>query len=286
MHRLRLAAAAAFTLAVVAAAPAQASTVSLTPNGDAGYALRFDADQGERNDVNISTLGTSVAGGWLVYDAAALTAGPGCRSLDAHTASCPLTETDKRLLVLVELRDGDDTASVADACGAAGISEDAACQPATVDGGTGNDVIYGSDVKGEGSDVGSYIMAGDGDDVVFAGRAPAHIDGELGDDVIYGSPGPDRLSGGGDGEDRIYGYGGDDHLWGGFRSDRLDGGSGNDTISGGTGRDRLIGGSGNDTFYAFDHWRDRVEGGHGSDRATIDGGRDRTASLERIRRRD
>ena len=57
------------------AAPATASTVSLTADADLDYTLTYQAAPGEANDVNVSTLGSLASGGWLVYDAAPLTAG-------------------------------------------------------------------------------------------------------------------------------------------------------------------------------------------------------------------
>jgi Ca2+-binding RTX toxin-like protein len=279
-----LAGSAVVILALAAAAPAGASTVTLTHDAELDYTLSYQAAPGERNDVNVASLGALASGGWLVYDAAPLTAAAGCTSLDAHTASCPVTETETNLEVRVDLGDGDDMASVAGACGAAEIPEDFACHPATVTGGSGNDVIYGADVHPDNAAPGSILDGGEGDDAVFAGRAAAWITGGPGDDALLGSPAADRMSGG-DGLDRISGYGGNDRGWGGAGSDRVDGGRGNDTLSGGGGRDTLLGSTGNDTFYAFDHWRDSIDGGRGSDRATVDGGRDRTTSVERVRRR-
>lgn len=61
---------------------------------------------------------------------------------------------------------------------------------------------------------------------------------------------------GGDGDDFLYGYGGNDVLDGGADDDVVMGHTGNDTIDGGSGDDALYGGTGNDT----------ITGGAGADR--------------------
>ena len=71
------------------------------------------------------------------------------------------------------------------------------------------------------------------------------IHGGTGDDIIYGQGGDDILYGD-DGNDIIYGGAGDDKLYGGDGNDLLHGGSGNDTLEGGNGNDILIGGKGDD----------------------------------------
>src|SRR5690606_11265407 len=52
----------------------------------------------------------------------------------------------------------------------------------------------------------------------------------------------------GNGNNIIYGNGGNDTLTAGNGSDIIYGGSGNDNINSGTGADRIIGGAGNDTL--------------------------------------
>ncbi|AOU94548.1 type I secretion systemsecreted agglutinin RTX [Achromobacter ruhlandii] len=73
------------------------------------------------------------------------------------------------------------------------------------------------------------------------------IHGGTGDDIIYGQGGNDTLYGD-DGNDIIYGGAGDDKLYGGDGNDVLHGGSGNDVLEGGNGNDLLIGGKGDDTL--------------------------------------
>ena len=80
------------------------------------------------------------------------------------------------------------------------------------------------------------------------------IVGTEGNDKLKGSQGNDHIIGLG-GNDRLRGHQGDDFLSGGAGRDRLYGGSGNDTLLGGQGNDYLSGGRGNNV----------LEGGEGND---------------------
>lgn len=107
--------------------------------------------------------------------------------------------------------------------------------------------------------------------VSLTGRG-INVRGAGGNDTIIGCELDDVLDGGAvpwlwemqgstdNGEDRIFGLGGNDILTGGGRSDYLDGGTGDDQLDGGLGNDTLLGGEGND----------QLTGGKGSD--TLDGG--------------
>ncbi|MEA2216404.1 MAG: hypothetical protein QOK19_1965 [Solirubrobacteraceae bacterium] len=267
------------TLALFTPGRAHAATVSAitsTPPGDTSQqTLSYKAAPGEWNSVVITTRGGEF-GGWLVSDSSApLTAGPGCSSLDAHTASCPPGETELNLYVQVDLGDQNDWASVVEACTPVDYDNNYPCHPPTVNAGSGNDTVFGSDA------VASTLHGGAGDDSLFAGRAGATLDGGPGAESLIGSPANDVLIGGA-GDDRLFGYAGNDRASGGDGSDRIDGGRGNDTINGGRGRDQLIGNAGRDTFYAKDGERDRIDGGSGTDRAAIDRGRDTTRKVERV----
>ena len=129
----------------------------------------------------------------------------------------------------------------------------------TVEGGLGNDFIWGEG----GSD---SILGGEGDDQIFGDgdanklKSELHgndeLDGGWGYDSMLGGGGADTLRGGegndwltGDDEESIYApsvLAGDDLLVGGNGSDTLIGGKGSDNLSGGAEYDWLSGGSGND----------------------------------------
>jgi Ca2+-binding RTX toxin-like protein len=256
---------------------AQASTVTATPSSDGGGEdLKFQAAAGEENDVSISVKGAFFATGWLVTDnTSTLTAGAGCQSLDAHTASCPFTSTELGIGVQVDLGDGRDWADVAQACGRNDM--DFPCYRAAVDGGSGTDVIWGADGTR------SLLRGEEGNDVLRAGAAGAVLNGGADSDYMVGSAANDDLIAGSGNDIHAWGYGGNDRIWGGNGADILDGGTGNDTINGGRGPDDMLGRSGRDTFQAKDGVRDHVNGGGQTDSARIDRGKDTTKSVERVR---
>lgn len=267
-------------LTFVTSAPAVAATVAVTPDTPEGppTTLVYRAAPGEANDVTITTNGAYAFVGWLVSDTGApLTAGARCTALDAHTASCPFTESEINIAVDVDLGDLNDYASVAGACGAEENEEDFPCAGVTVNGGSGLDIVFGSDAAP------STLYGGEGDDHLLAGERGAVLDGGPGDDWLIGAAGRDRLLGRA-GDDRLDGHAGNDVARGGDDADRISGGWGHDIISGGPGRDDLRGGPRDDTIYARDGYRDDVNGGMGRDQAGIDRGRDRVRSIERIRR--
>lgn len=140
-----------------------------------------------------------------------------------------------------------------------------------VDGGTGDDTIYG----------------GDDDDSLHGGTGVDYIYGEIDEDTISGGRHGDYLYGG-DGDDLIFGYNHDDtlnggegnlsiplsgdldHLFGGDGDDTMFGGSQNDTLQGGEGRDVMFGGEDRDWFQDLTDG-DYVDGGEaGDDWDTLD----------------
>lgn len=94
------------------------------------------------------------------------------------------------------------------------------------------------------------------------------IDGTNGNDKLYGLGGNDELDGKG-GRDKLYGGSGNDELDGGGGNDLLYGGSGNDDLDGGAGDDKLYGGSGRDEIDG-DRGNDVLFGGKGADRFVFD----------------
>ncbi|MEX5381230.1 GA-like domain-containing protein, partial [Acinetobacter towneri] len=91
----------------------------------------------------------------------------------------------------------------------------------------------------------AYIDGGDGDDTIYGSGGDDYLVGGAGDDHIEGGDGKDYLLGGA-GDDQLHGGQGDDTLLGGVGNDILNGGAGNDILDGGAGNDILNGGAGND----------------------------------------
>ncbi|MFK0312972.1 immunoglobulin-like domain-containing protein, partial [Pseudomonas sp. NPDC090233] len=126
----------------------------------------------------------------------------------------------------------------------------------TVNGGDGNDIIFGDlltfpSVAGTGVEaIQGYVASKLGVDAgdVDARAMHKYVSEHYTEFDISGSnDGADTLMGGA-GNDILFGQGGNDILDGGKGNDILLGGTGNDTLIGGQGNDILIGGSGADTF--------------------------------------
>ena len=125
-----------------------------------------------------------------------------------------------------------------------------------VDGGDGNDIIFGdlvsfNGIAGEGYQaMQAFVGQQTGVDVskVTASNVHQYVTEHYNEfDVSGARDGIDNLLGGA-GNDIIFGQGGDDVLDGGKGNDILLGGTGKDTLLGGEGNDILLGGSGNDTL--------------------------------------
>ncbi|MCV2892112.1 Hint domain-containing protein [Lentibacter sp. XHP0401] len=137
-----------------------------------------------------------------------------------------------------------------------------------VDGGDGNDTIFGED----------------DDDTLLGGTGDDYVDAGIDDDLVYGDAGNDTLIGG-QGNDTVFGGTGDDSIIGNDGNDVVDGGTGDDFIdtSGSNpildatdptpndDRDNVVGGAGNDTIITGDD-DDTIDGGEGND--LIDAGID------------
>ncbi|WP_229689218.1 immunoglobulin-like domain-containing protein, partial [Pseudomonas brenneri] len=114
-----------------------------------------------------------------------------------------------------------------------------------VDGGDGNDILFGDLVSFTG-------VTGEGYNAIqtyVAGKSGVAVSAVTGQDVhkyITEHYNEFNTSGAKDGNDTLLGGSGDDILFGQGGNDYLDGGKGNDILLGGTGNDTLIGGQGND----------------------------------------
>ena len=125
-----------------------------------------------------------------------------------------------------------------------------------VNGGDGNDIIFGdlvsfNGIAGEGYQaMQAFVSKQTGVEVSKVSASNVHqfvTEHYNLFDVSGAKDGADNLLGG-DGNDIIFGQGGDDVLDGGKGNDILLGGTGKDVLLGGSGNDILIGGSGADTF--------------------------------------
>ncbi|VVO85359.1 hypothetical protein PS732_02061 [Pseudomonas fluorescens] len=126
----------------------------------------------------------------------------------------------------------------------------------TVNGGAGNDILFGdlvsfNGIAGEGYQaMQAYVAKETGVEVSKVSTSNVHqyiTEHYQAFDVSGAHDGNDTLLGG-TGNDILFGSGGNDWLDGGKGNDILLGGTGNDTLIGGQGNDILIGGSGADTF--------------------------------------
>ncbi|MDH0649571.1 type I secretion C-terminal target domain-containing protein, partial [Pseudomonas sp. GD03867] len=142
----------------------------------------------------------------------------------------------------------------------------------TVNGGDGNDIIFGDlmtfdGVAGTGVEaIRGYVANKLGVDAgdVDARAMHKYINENYSEfDISRSNDGNDTLLGG-NGDDIIFGQGGNDYIDGGKGNDILLGGTGNDTLLGGEGNDILFGGAGNDILNGG-KGDDIMTGGTGAD---------------------
>jgi RTX calcium-binding nonapeptide repeat (4 copies) len=244
------------TVLLVSVPAVEAATVSMTAEQYVDVTLTYQAAPGESNRLVVTM--TADRGGWIVSETGsdasgplALTAGPGCTSLNPQIAVCEHHVEDVSQTpfhVVIVLGDDSDGAWASSACG---LFWDLPCQT-RISGGEERDVVFAND--GQGETYPSVVYGGPGTDHLVAGEAGSRLIGGLGDDRLIGGAGRDMISGGG----------GKDRITGGLRSDEL------------------RGGAGADTFYARDGFRDRVFGGKGRDSARVDRRLDRVRSIARF----
>jgi len=282
---------AAFIASLALAPSARAATVEVTASAGpaAEEYIQFTAARGERNRVKVVKTGRL-----LIFTDTGVRHlkgrrgpfGP-CRNRNARTVSCP------DFSVSVALRDGNDRVSFdwpggddddrilpadpADLAESFEDTEGSVVEAAFVDGGTGDDRIFGTPFN-------DVILPGPGRDRVLAGGGPDKVivepDGAR--DVLVGGAGVNALqfigrtpvtvhtrtgkagaTGEGDeirGFRRVTGGTGDDTLFGSIVTEALYGGGGNDRVEGRGGGDLVVG----DSPLSFVS-RNRLLGGPGDD---------------------
>lgn len=279
------------------------ASVSVAPGeGATSGSLSYIAGPGGANDVTLSHIDGGVtscdgseficfpqfyAGTVTVTDTGAvLRPGVGCASNDAHSVTCG---TGVFGLADMSFATGDGNDHV-DLTGAPASS-------ATIDGGTGADVIHGGpgqttiDYSSRSAPVtvdlgaGSGGETGEGDTLtgiqnVRGGSGNDHLTGSSGDNRIDGGPGNDAITGGG-GTDTV-----DYSARSAAVSVNLSGGAGtggeageSDTL---TGIANVLGGSGNDTIGTRDTTADYVSCGSGTDHLTADDSDSAGADCEQV----
>ena len=240
---------AAILLAILVAAPAQASRVN-----QSGETFEYDAGGGEANRVSV-TFAVSGSGQvtTTLSDSEAISISGSCQYTDGgnrRTVRCNSRGDDSSRADL-ELGDQDDILRVVQSDPGRGLA-------VRIGDGTGDDVITvnngettwanaaGADIYrgGAGRDI---ALAGDGDDFVLGGYGNDAIDGGLGNDQLERQrrrrpPGRRRGLRPRRGQRRQR------HRTRRHDGDFVFGGGGNDRLDGDSGFDRLFGGPGGDTL--------------------------------------
>jgi len=262
-------------------------------NYEPATSLQFRAGPGEANVVRVARTGRTFA----IRDAGSpLTAGTGCKAIDARAVSCSPPSGLPFIRASIDLGDGNDSLAVTEAIG--GRLDDLDDET-LIAGGPGDDRISSGDGSetldgGPGAD---ELRAGGGDDTFVADESPRAsdlFDGGSGVDAIsydrstvpvrvdLGNPAASQgeageadrvraiefVSGGGAG-DSLRGDAGGNRLEGGAGADVLAGRDGDDDLFGGPGRDVLSGGAGDDAIDVQDRRADYIACGAGLDRVGI-----------------
>ena len=259
-------------LAALALAPAAHGSTA----GAEGPLITYAADPGEVNRVVVEPgVGPGIvpapgAIAVVIFDpGATIAAGPGCQSIDAHTATC-VASTDGATTepaIDVVLADGADEADVRPSI------------PASIAGGDGDDRLRAALGNN------AFLTGGPGDDVLtYDGGNHNNLCGEEGDDVLNGSPGHDHVLGG-TGDDVLNGNGLDDVLVGGGSGAGACGDFGDPAQDGTDGIDAFFAGDGPDIVFARDGRRETVSCGAGDENLiVVDDSDDVGADCENVQR--
>jgi len=306
MRRMLIATLAA-ACCLAAAQAAFASTLVI----QSGNTLQFSAVAGETNNVTVSRSATL----YTVTDPGSTITPTGpCASVNANTATCPVTGVTTVTLTVADLND---QANVAASVTLVAVTISGGAGNDTLTGGeTTDDTIIGDDFLGTGNDTltglggDDRLIGGDGNDVMDGGAGNEFFDVGNGNDTINGGPGNDRIESGAtpDGTDTYNGGPDSDSV--DYRSrtmalrltadgvaddgepgendnigadiEQISAGAGNDIIVGSPGRDSLQGNDGNDTvdgaagddFVSGGNGNDTLTGGAGDDSLSGDTGAD------------
>jgi Ca2+-binding RTX toxin-like protein len=233
--------AAVLTTSAPASAAPQAGQVFFEA---ASSSLVFSAGNGTVNElvVRATTPGFEIEDtrGDIVLDTSR---SGGCTQANQHKVTCP----NIPVKLSVDLRDGND-----------GYFGGMAPIPVSVLGSDGHDTIY----SGAGPHT---INGGSGDDLIYGSVLDDNIDGGAGFDKVFGGDGRDSLSGGTQ-DDDLNGGAGNDTLLGNDGKDSLSGNEDDDLLEGGSGIDSLHGNAGKDQLWGNHNGADKLFGDDGDDR--------------------
>ena len=246
---------------------AHASAVTVTIDGVANDGAAGEADNVQTDVENIiGTPGNDVIRGGSVNALNVFTGGngndlldggPGADDLDGGAGTDLVDYSSRAVPVNVNL-------AVPRGDGTAGENDDAIAVE-NVTGGSGNDVLTGSDVA-------NVLLGGGGADTLNGAGANDTLEGGTGGDVMNGGDGTDLVDYSartasvfadlaGDTDDGVAGE--NDRI--GVDVENVQGGSGNDTLTGNAANNALTGNNGNDTFVGG-AGNDVLQGGEGNDR--------------------
>ncbi|MGZ7460218.1 LapA family giant adhesin, partial [Pseudomonas sp. Ma2-10] len=217
---------------------------TLHAQGDGTYEFSYRGGDGNSTDNTTTTNATdsfALLGKYSTVEAIGLNSGVSLNDLKPYdTDKTPQTNIDPKDLANSIIGHTEATLPGSD----------------TVNGGNGNDILFGdlvsfNGIAGEGYQaMQAFVAKETGVDVSKVTTSNVHqfiTEHYTAFDVSGAHDGNDTLLGGA-GNDILFGQGGNDTLDGGKGNDILLGGTGNDTLIGGQGNDILIGGSGADTF--------------------------------------
>lgn len=262
-------------LALIALALAPVAAHASTASSE-GPLVTYQAGPGEANRVTVEpgigpgVVPTPGAIALVIVDPGAdVEAGPGCQSVDAHTATC-IAATDGATIeptMDVLLGDQADEAHVR------------AMVPADIAGGSGDDRLRAA------LGTNAFLTGGDGDDVLtYDGGNHTNLCGEEGDDVLNGSDGHDHVLGG-VGDDVLNGNGLDDVMVGGASVPAACGEFADPVQEGSDGIDAFFGGDGPEVIFAQDGRREPVSCGAGVENLILVDDQDAVADdCENVRR--